>query len=442
VLGKSFAGLLGPLDWKESSPPGFLVLEKLAVSVLGSSEYALRAIPFLAGVAGVIAFAILARRVCGQGASWLWAVLLLAVSAKVALQASQVKHFTFDVLSTVLLTGLAIRSARSERPLGGLLGWGIAGAVGIWLSYASLFVFIGSSLVLLSYAISSWGLKERLAYLFANLAVLISLGALLAPIKAQLAGPAAFWAQMNAFPDTRSVSALMWWLGWSHLGMFNYIWRYFDVLVLALVIVGAGVFWRSGRRSELLILWLPVWTALAAAFFHRWPFGGNQHMVFAAPAVLLLAAEGLETVRQRLQRLPGRIGWAGWVAVAVVLLPGIVNAVYHMGVPRHWHDVRPVIEFVQRYLEPHDQLLVTEPATFEYYTGRNFRNSSMSPDPSSRVWFITLRAGNKQFSMSKPELFEQLRVTRPQLNAIEEYGAAAYLFGPVEARSPQIPLER
>jgi hypothetical protein len=52
------------------------------------------------------------------------------------------------------------------------------------------------------------------------------------------------------------------------------------------------------------------------------------------------------------------------------------------------------------------------------------------------ILFITVRAGNMQYSMSNPELFEQLRITRPQLNAIEEYGVAAYLFGPVEARRP------
>ncbi|MBF8261677.1 MAG: hypothetical protein HW376_1206, partial [candidate division NC10 bacterium] len=61
ILHKSFAGLLGPLDWKEASPPGFLVVEKLVVALLGRSEYALRLVPLVAGLAGMICFAGLAR---------------------------------------------------------------------------------------------------------------------------------------------------------------------------------------------------------------------------------------------------------------------------------------------------------------------------------------------------------------------------------------------
>jgi predicted membrane-bound mannosyltransferase len=94
VLHKSFAGLLGPLEWKEAAPPGFLVVEKLAVSFLGRSEYALRLIPLLAGLVGLTLFAGLARRVSGTGAAWLWAVLLMAASGKLIVQSNEVKHFT------------------------------------------------------------------------------------------------------------------------------------------------------------------------------------------------------------------------------------------------------------------------------------------------------------------------------------------------------------
>ena len=47
---------------------------------------------------------------------------------------------------------------------------------------------------------------------------------------------------------------------------------------------------------------LPIALSLVASFLGRWPFGGNQHMVFAAPAVLLLAAEGIAAVAESAPR--------------------------------------------------------------------------------------------------------------------------------------------
>src|SRR6266566_3686397 len=50
ILDRSFFGLLAPLDLNQGAPVGFLMLQKLAVSALGGSEYALRFVPLLAGI--------------------------------------------------------------------------------------------------------------------------------------------------------------------------------------------------------------------------------------------------------------------------------------------------------------------------------------------------------------------------------------------------------
>jgi hypothetical protein len=234
-----------------------------------------------------------------------------------------------------------------------------------------------------------------------------------------------FWAK--SFPDTSGFTALVYWLGRSHLGLFDYFWRPFGGVLVALALVGGVCWWRTGRRAELLCLWLPVLMALAASFLHRWPFGGNQQMVFAAPAALLLAAEGIESLRRRLTRWRAL---AGWIVVASLLLPGLVMAAYRISSPRLRHEVRPVIEFVQRHLQPADQLLVFIPAEFEFYTGRDFRNTSVEPDPSARVWVIVGGSRSKGLPLPAQAVLDRLVPRRPELQAIEEYEAAAYLFGP------------
>jgi len=150
-------------------------------------------------------------------------------------------------------------------------------------------------------------------------------------------------------------------------------------------------------------------------------------MVFAAAAALVLVAEGTEALRLRLARWRW---WAGWTCVTLLLLPGIADAAHRILSPRQKYELRPVIQFVQRYLQPGDQLLVFDPAAVEFYTGRGFREASVEPNPSASVWFISIRNGYKQSTFTAQDVLDRLNARRPRLQAIEEYGPAAYLFGP------------
>ncbi len=63
ILHRSFAGLCRALDYHQGAPIGFLLLEKSAVRLWGGSEYVLRLIPLLAGIASVLLFYRLASKV-------------------------------------------------------------------------------------------------------------------------------------------------------------------------------------------------------------------------------------------------------------------------------------------------------------------------------------------------------------------------------------------
>src|SRR5689334_4796436 len=56
ILHRPWAGLLRPLDNHQGAPIIFLLLEKLASLRLGSSEYALRLLPLLAGIVSMLLF--------------------------------------------------------------------------------------------------------------------------------------------------------------------------------------------------------------------------------------------------------------------------------------------------------------------------------------------------------------------------------------------------
>lgn len=431
VLHIPFADLLGPLEWNEPSPPGFLAVEKLMVAALGQSELVLRSVPFLASVAALIAFAGLALHVCRSERGALWAVVLCAASAKLIEHANLVKHFSLDLLLTVVLVGVAWRAARDATPPAlRLLAWGAIGAVGLWFSYATAFVIAGTSAVLAVSAARRWPAAARTAYVLANLAVLASAAALFGAVHSQRSGVVVqYWG--DAFPDNGDALRLAAWLARSLIGIFDYTWRPLGGLLLIPSALAVAAYARTEQRTLLLLLWGPVALALLAALFRWWPFGGNQHMVFAAPAVLVAAGDGIEIARQR---LAGRHPLAAAAALTLLLAPGVADALYHLAVPRQRHDVRGAIAFMQQRVAPGDELAVFDPATFQFYTGRDLRGASLSFAAPARVWLITPCSRRGELHADVQRLVDRLLRERSRLAVADLPGATAQLFGPA---SPQ-----
>lgn len=422
VLHESPAELLGPLQWNEAAPPGFLVAEKAIVLIAGRCEFAWRLLALVGGLLSVVAFAAMAPLFVQQGGAWLWAALLMACSDKLIAQADETKHFTLDVLLSVLLLQTAWRASEDDDPRAALLCWGAIAAAGIWLSYAAALVFAGTSFVLLLSTARRWRRGSLVAWIAANAVFAASAAMLLPSIRAQATGRLlSFW---NAsFPDFTSIARAMFWPLRTAVGFFDYFWQPLGLATAVLWAIGTANLWRAGRRRDLMLLLAPVLIALAASFAHRWPFGGNQHMVFAAPAVFLTAGAGIEWARARLEA--SRSG-AGAILIALFLLPGIAPDFYHLFSPRHRHEVRPVIEFVRSHRQPGDTFIVQCEPEVEFYTGREFLDRPASP-ASPRVWYITTSSGAHGLDQAR---IAKLEPGRAYLLGDQEYGAAAYLFGP------------
>src|ERR1700722_20601703 len=134
IVHRSFAQLWQPLDHKQGAPVGFLGIEKWAVTMFGTSEYALRLFPLLAGIVSIVLFYLLARRVVRSMAVPL-ALALFALSPTLIYYASEVKQYSSDVAVALLLVYLAV----TKR----ILLLGICGAVAIWFSHPAVFVLGG-----------------------------------------------------------------------------------------------------------------------------------------------------------------------------------------------------------------------------------------------------------------------------------------------------------
>ncbi|MDX2170906.1 MAG: hypothetical protein SF182_27810 [Deltaproteobacteria bacterium] len=420
------AALLGPLDWNEPSPPGFLAVEKVVVAAFGESERSLRLVPLLAAIGGLLAVARLALRACLDRRGAVCAVLLAAASKALIIDAAQVKHFSLDFFIAAVMATLAWRASRDG---GGrraaVLAWGGVAVVGLWLSYAVVFSVGGHGAVLVS---DAWRRRSRAAVralATVGIALALSAAILSTAVLAQRSGAVVeFWSAQ--FPPRDGIAALLVWLLRAAVAMFDQLWRPLGGLLLAPAAFGALAWWRSDRRPLLAILTLPVLGSLAAAAVGWWPFGGTQHMRFAAPALLLLAGDGLGQLYGRLLSQQPRLARAG---VAAVLVPGVLYAAWHVAAPHQRHAMREAIAFMQARAQPEDRLAVFDPASFAFYTGIDMRGAPLVLPSAVRVWVVTPTSSHGDLAPVVQAFIEQLAAQRPRQQEQVRGGAAAYLFG-------------
>jgi hypothetical protein len=115
LMRRSFHGLTETLDWNQGAPLGFLFSEKAALRLFGDSEYSLRLLPLIAGVASVFVFYAAAKPLLSRGA-FLIALLLFATLEPFIYYAAELKQYELDVLATVSLLAVFAHVA-GRRPL-------------------------------------------------------------------------------------------------------------------------------------------------------------------------------------------------------------------------------------------------------------------------------------------------------------------------------------
>src|SRR5258708_7309133 len=129
---RDFGGLTGALSDGQAAPLGWLWLERAMVGIFGYGEQALRLVPMLFGVGGVIlAYAFGRRRLNGAGTLAL--VTLVSFNAANLNYGDQVKHYSADMFWALLLIAAAFWLLDDlGSPRRWVTWWSLA-AVGSWL---------------------------------------------------------------------------------------------------------------------------------------------------------------------------------------------------------------------------------------------------------------------------------------------------------------------
>ena len=296
-----WGSLAGPLIAQQVAPLFFLQGEFAAYRLLGPSEWAVRLLPALAGIAALVWFWRLARRELSPRAA-LFAVAILAVADEPVRLAALLKPYSIDLLLAVAFTDLALRWRRRPERLAPLVALAALGAVAPWCSYPAAFAAGGVGLAL---APTAFRARRSAAWLAAF--GTLSLASFAAHYhwvgKAQVDGDGGrgrrglneYWRR--GFPPARAAEWPLWLLQ-AHVGQ---TWAYpigdrngGSALTAAFAGAGALALWQARRRTMTVALAAPFALNFAAACIGKYPYGEGvrlaQHL---APAICLWAGAGM-----------------------------------------------------------------------------------------------------------------------------------------------------
>ncbi len=144
IIHKSFVQLLGPLDYDQGAPVGFLMIQKLVVTLRGGGEMALRLWPVTASILAIPIFFAVCYRVVGAGGDYCPGVFRADGRSNGLLGGQQAILHRLSCDGRFAPDGGAALTAPDDFLSVRRLRWlAIAGALVIWFSHPSIFVLAG-----------------------------------------------------------------------------------------------------------------------------------------------------------------------------------------------------------------------------------------------------------------------------------------------------------
>jgi hypothetical protein len=329
VLGKSFAELLGPLFYAEAAPPLFLWLEKAVTQFLGDGTYALRLLPFLASCASLLLMVPIAKRLLSPSAVP-WALLIFACSDHLLWHSCEAKPYAVDVFAATLT--IALFCLTDSWPLGyRLLLCAVIAPCLIFLVYPGCFLCGGLLVSLLPRVVRSGNRTRWLGYALLTWAVFASFAVLVVgPIHAQRCERMNLcW--VDCFPAWDRPWSIPLWTLMQSLNLFSYCCEPLGQGYALLAGIGGFCLWRRGLRSALVLLVLPILLALFASFVKAYPYDGSRVLIYAAPALVLLVAEGVAPCLKKLLETASQC--AGYTSQATLARIGSAALVVYLVLP-------------------------------------------------------------------------------------------------------------
>jgi Dolichyl-phosphate-mannose-protein mannosyltransferase len=380
VAGRTWRGLLLPLDYDQTAPVVFLWLEKAAITIGGIGELALRAPVFIAGLLVIPLLHGVARRFVDARTA-LIAAAIGAVSPLLIQYSIEAKPYSVDLLASLALLHLGLDW--SDRPASAEAAWRAAavGVLAVWISTPAILVLVGIAAALwlapvkarpprsrLCAILALWGVSFAAAYsvVYRPAATNVYLQHYWADSLLTLWRPHLAWRAWQGVRDT------VWWLffgGSTEPPLTRTESLTIDVGACAVLLLAAAGVVSIARtnRARLWLLLSPMAAVIGASLIGLYPIAARL-MVFAAPAIVIPVAAGaaFPALASRASRTGAYVKLLGLFLLVPSLHRDIVLALH----PTMFEHVRPAVAELERRGQPGEPVYVgaaTLPA-WTFYT--------------------------------------------------------------------------
>ncbi|HWW87679.1 MAG TPA: hypothetical protein VNZ26_28970 [Vicinamibacterales bacterium] len=378
IVTRTLSNLLStPLAFQQSAPPGFLLLQRLAVVAFGTSDMALRLFPALCGM-GILAACFGLSRLALQGASRPIALALVATAAPLVIFSAQAKQYSLDVATAVLLLLLVAQSSAEHLGRSRVALLVLAGVVTVWLSNSAPLVLAGASVALLGPVLTTQSSDRRRNVL--RLLPIVGAWGLASALSIAV-------AHGSVSADTRRILFSYWTAGFMpmppwRIASFAWplqafsrifggiesagLWYPMNRGYAALSLLGFWSLWRRSARLGLLFV-APFAVTLLAAAAHQYPFR-DRLVLFLVPSALFGVAEGIRFLADLAER---RHKYLGVVVMAALAAPPLYRSARSLP-PYQSEDIKPLLQHLRARLRPSDRLYVYYGASnaFGYYASQ------------------------------------------------------------------------
>lgn len=313
---------------------------------------AFRLPPFLAGLAALALFPLVARRLLEPRAA-LVATALAALAVPLVQYAAEAKQYGVDVLGTIIVILVAARWR--QHPTAANAGIAaLAGLTVVWFSNAAVMVLAGAGAGLVAGFVlerrsGPWRQLAAIALAWAAAAGAATLFARHMMSEGQHEFFLRFWRA--GFPP----DSLAAWPGWlaRHLERLFGSELGYPATWLIVVLAVVGVVALAKRPPAAFLVVTPIVVTLAAAAFREYPFGGRLTL-FLLPLFLLVIAAGVDAA---LRPLPPALAKAGLVLVVAVVAVA-AGAAWRQHPVLRQQDVRPALAYLRSQWRAGDRLYV------------------------------------------------------------------------------------
>lgn len=289
---KKYSDFFGILRFMQMAPPFFMITTKLITKTFGFSDISLRILPFLAGVASIIAFYFLAAKILNNKSVILWAVFLFAINQQLINYSFEFKPYSFDVFFTIILLLFFINLDINKLNIKKAALYGILLSIITWFSFTSVFIIAGGCIYMLFKILKNKDKNRLFSFVLLLFPLIISS---LIYLKIYLINNYTGTHMVNYWQNSfLNTNPLFFFALFIKNIKFFFFPMPFVLFPLILLVWGIITFYKE-KSFFVSIFILSFVLLMAASFLHFYPFDGRL-VLFLTPMILLLVIKPLDVI--------------------------------------------------------------------------------------------------------------------------------------------------